>query len=93
MGVWISQASIDKRQMDLHGSGLFRMGKKGQRESAGQLLFSWTTTAVEKIYPSPLIHSGPLKKFNQGFKKTFQQTTTQKHIIHTHVCTHTRTHI
>ena len=35
--VWISQAPIDKRQMDLHGSGLFRTGEKrseGERRPA-----------------------------------------------------------
>lgn len=33
-GVGISQAPIDKRQMDLHGSALFRMGKKKRSEGA-----------------------------------------------------------
>lgn len=48
-GVWIRQALVDKRQMDLHSSDLFRMGKKkkkGQRESSKRLLFSSRMSAV-----------------------------------------------
>lgn len=45
-GVWISQAPIDKRQMDLQAPAYSEWVKKGQRESGGRLLFSSTTTAV-----------------------------------------------
>lgn len=94
--MWISQASIDKRQMDLHGSGLFRTGEKrseGERRPAIVFLYG-DRCRKQRSVPHLRFIPGPLKKFSRVFffTKTFQQTSAQKTHMHAHERTHTAAH-
>ena len=67
--VWISQAPIDKRQMDLHGSGLFRTGEKrseGERRPAIVFLHD-DCCRKQRSVPHLRFIPGPLKKVQPGF--------------------------